>query len=101
MIGYAKEDNSCTLGVTDHLQWKDVGDHLNSLQEKLNSYLNYIASGEAKKYCEPNQVDIFRILIYFKHPLPEHAKHFIHKFQTQVARLGDKVKIETKVDTSL
>src|SRR5262245_44347869 len=35
------------LIVTDHLDWDDVAAHCRLLQDKLNSYIGFIESGEA------------------------------------------------------
>ena len=39
------------LTITDHLDWKkrDEGDHLSLLQEKINTYLHFIESGQVWK----------------------------------------------------
>ena len=34
------------LTISDHLEWDTEGEHLLLLQEKLNSYLRFIESGE-------------------------------------------------------
>lgn len=34
------------LTITDHLEWNDEESHLIILQEKLNSYINFIESGQ-------------------------------------------------------
>ena len=39
------EDGSTVLIISDHLDWRD-GDHLLTLQKKLNLYLRFIESGE-------------------------------------------------------
>ena len=39
------------LTITDHLDWKkrDEGEHLSLLQEKINTYLHFIESGQVWK----------------------------------------------------
>ena len=36
----------CLLVISDHLEWDEDNEHLFMLQEKINRYLNFIASGE-------------------------------------------------------
>ena len=39
-------DRQIVLTISDHLRWDEKNDHLFLLQEKLNSYLRFIESGE-------------------------------------------------------
>jgi len=45
-IGVDKASGSVVLTISDHLDWKDSQHHQLILQEKLNSYLAFIESGE-------------------------------------------------------
>ena len=38
--------NEVVLTITDHFDWVDVENHLLKLQEKINTYLSFIESGE-------------------------------------------------------
>lgn len=45
IIGMAPDGSFVTLTATDHLEW-GTREHLMMIQEKLNSYLAFIESGE-------------------------------------------------------
>jgi len=45
-IGTDKVTGSVTLVISDHLDWSDEHTHLVLLQDKINSYLRFIESGE-------------------------------------------------------
>ena len=45
IVSTAKDGSSVTLTATDHLEWGDK-EHLMMIQEKLNSYLAFVESGE-------------------------------------------------------
>lgn len=45
MIGIDKRTNEVILTISDHLGWNN-DDHLFLLQEKINTYLSFIESGE-------------------------------------------------------
>ena len=45
-IGTSKDEHEVILTVADHLEWDAENKHLLLLQEKLNSYLRFIESGE-------------------------------------------------------
>jgi hypothetical protein len=46
IIGIDKEEDSVILTIADHLEWNGDDDHLYVLQEKINTYLGAIDSGE-------------------------------------------------------
>jgi len=44
------------LTISDHLEWDDENEHLLILQDKINSYVDFIESGQmAESY--PDKVD--------------------------------------------
>ncbi|WP_431067660.1 DUF6572 domain-containing protein [Methylotuvimicrobium sp.] len=45
IISSAPDGNSVTLTVTDHLEWGN-SEHLIKIQDKLNTYLSFMESGE-------------------------------------------------------
>ena len=45
-IGIDKGSGEVILTIADHLDWNDELNHLLLLQEKINSYLRFIESGE-------------------------------------------------------
>ncbi|MGO8134287.1 DUF6572 domain-containing protein, partial [Rhizobium ruizarguesonis] len=46
-IGVDKATGELVLTITDHLEWKGSdSEHLLLLQEKLNTYLGFVESGE-------------------------------------------------------
>jgi len=48
LLGVEEISGVCVLTITDHLEWDDE-EHLIILQEKLNTYLAFIESGEIKE----------------------------------------------------
>ena len=45
-IGTIEQGNEVILTISDHLDWKLKMDHLLKLQSKINTYLDFIESGE-------------------------------------------------------
>jgi hypothetical protein len=45
-VGMDKTDGHVTLTITDHLSWLPDNEHLLVLQNKINDYLAFLASGE-------------------------------------------------------
>ena len=50
-ISVEKDSGACVLTITDHLEWGD-DKHLFLLQEKLNSYLAFVESGEILEHVQ-------------------------------------------------
>lgn len=60
-IGVDKVTGFVTLGIYDSLDWEEDKEHLYILQEKINSYLAFIESGEIKtvyKNTEGREIEI-------------------------------------------
>ncbi len=57
------KDGTIVLSISDHLDWKNTKQHLMILQEKINTYLSFVDSGEIyEKYPEAKghaiQIDV-------------------------------------------
>ena len=46
MIGVDKSTGDVVLTIADHLDWSETESHLYLLQEKINTYLRFVESGE-------------------------------------------------------
>ena len=74
IISAAKDDSSVTLTATDHLEWGDK-EHLFMIQEKLNSYLAFVESGEIfESYPDANGKEIKIDIVCKYHPDEEGVK---------------------------
>ncbi len=86
-LGVSKNTGACTLTITDHLQWTDQ-EHLLLLQEKINSYLAFIESGEIlEQYPEANKNPI-TINIVMLHEPSEEAMNFLRQASIVVSGAG-------------
>lgn len=93
-IGTDVNDSSVTLTISDHLEWGN-GNHLLLLQEKLNTYLSYIESGEIfdshpEAYGEP-----IIISIVCKYHPDEEALHFLQLCKDNIEKAGFGFRYET------
>ncbi|WP_095127922.1 DUF6572 domain-containing protein [Pseudomonas sp. Irchel s3h14] len=85
------EPNNMVLIITDHLEWGDKaeqGEHLLLLQEKINTYIAFIESGEI--YTEiPGALGkhpIIRVLGLYE--LPEQGEFFIGRVTETLEEVG-------------
>lgn len=78
-IGLDKEAKRVFLSIIDPLVWDDENVHLFTLQEKINTYLHFIESGELLKAMpESNDCDI-AIELILKHMPSDEAITFFDK----------------------
>jgi len=86
------------LGISDHLDW-DVSfdEHLYMLQEKINTYLGFIESGEIyQSFPPPTQTTKKVIEIFFKHQPPSRANPFLNHVTDYLKELG--IELTMKVE---
>ena len=76
-IGLDNDSGRVHLSVSDHLPWNEATkDHLFKLQEKINSYLAFIESGELLKEFPKYEGKPIVIEVVGKYPLNSEAEHF-------------------------
>ncbi|EJZ56414.1 hypothetical protein I1A_000722 [Pseudomonas fluorescens R124] len=76
------EPENVILVITDHLEWGDKaqqGEHLLLLQEKINSYIAFIESGELLESYPPSKDKHPIIRVNGLYELPEQAEVFIDR----------------------
>ncbi|RZK26047.1 MAG: hypothetical protein EOO43_03900 [Flavobacterium sp.] len=67
------------LTISDHLQWDEKDEHLLMLQDKLNSYLEYIKSGQIFKSYPTAKNKNLTILLNLKYEPNELGIAFLYK----------------------
>ncbi|PLW92259.1 MAG: hypothetical protein C0592_11800 [Marinilabiliales bacterium] len=79
LIGTDQKKGVVVLTLTDHLNWEDEVAHLKQLQEKLNTYIGYVESGDlAADYPESKDLKV-HFEVVFKHQPTARAKDFLNK----------------------
>ena len=48
-IGVERHSGKVVLTISDHLDWSSEQEHLHALQEKIDTYLRFIESGELEQ----------------------------------------------------
>ncbi|ALX80664.1 DUF6572 domain-containing protein [Cronobacter malonaticus] len=68
------------LIITDHLEWPlNPNEHLFMLQEKINSYIAAVESGEVNTLFPESRGKDIVIKIYFQHRIPMECVDFLGK----------------------
>lgn len=76
------------LTISDHLEWDDQNEHLLTLQNKINTYLEVIESGEIYESYPDAQDKTFQISIAFKFSPNEAAIDFLEKVKEVLLQSG-------------
>lgn len=84
------------LVITDDLDWSDLDGHSRLLQNKVNTYLEFVSSGqlgrmETPKLPESPEIEIALVL---RHAPPMAAVDFLKQVDEFVAGLGMKFRVE-------
>jgi hypothetical protein len=84
-----KASGDLWLTISDHLPWEGYeGDHLVLLQNKLNTYLRFIESGEVFRKVPDAEGRTIVINLVGKFPLSQKADRFFEKAQAAVEGAG-------------
>ncbi len=88
-IGVDKESQNVVLTISDHLEWigKDE-QHLQLLQEKLNSYLAFIESGEIYDSYPKAKGRPIVIEVIEKFEVPKDALSFLENAKQTIKEAG-------------
>ena len=77
------DGETIVLTISDHLEWDTTDTHQVILQEKINSYLAFIESGEIfESYPLAKDKESFRIQVVLKHLPDEDGIDFLKQVET-------------------
>lgn len=97
-IGTDLESKKVILTISDHLEWAN-DEHLLLLQEKLNTYIQFVESGELREsypvYEKSFNVEFSLIC---KHKPTEKSIDVLKKFQSALAEMNIEFKYEVISD---
>ncbi|PWE41412.1 DUF6572 domain-containing protein [Pseudomonas prosekii] len=85
------EPKNVILVISDHLKWGDKaqqGEHLLLLQEKINTYIAFIESGEILESYPPSKGKFPIIRINGLYELPEQAEFFVDRVAQTLKEVG-------------
>ena len=84
---------SVLLTISDHLPWDhEEGTHLLLLQDKINSYIRFIDSGEMEKKFPETSGKNAIINIVAKYPLSEQAELFFREIRSLLNKAGHELR---------
>ena len=93
-IGVNEMNNEVILTISDHFNWEGVDEHLKALQDKLNSYINFVESGEIfQTYADAINRNII-IEVVGNYKLPTSAVNFYKHTSKILAELNIKLRFK-------
>ncbi|NHZ91666.1 hypothetical protein F2P45_22040 [Massilia sp. CCM 8733] len=77
--GIDKDNGDIVLTILDSLDWGDEIAHLTALQAKLNSYFDFVESGQVFENFPTGEKRAVRINIVSRYPLSANGVSFLQK----------------------
>ena len=97
-IGIDSAKNEALLIIADHLEWgcdeKHDKEHMYLLQEKVNTYLRFIESGEIYGVYPKSRNKALVIRLIGKYDMCESAMIFFKRIQEALSKSGHKITFE-------
>ncbi len=88
-IGVDIQSGSVVLTVSDHLDWgQDEEGHLRLLQDKLNTYLRFVESGELHLAYSDAKGRPVLVEVVFKHAPSHAAREFLSRARAAMSSAG-------------
>lgn len=93
-LGIEEGTGDILLTVVDDESWENEQEHLALLQEKLNTYLAFIESGEVYERLVSDvgrtvaRITPIKVSILAKHPVSSHAREFLQHAQSAFMSAG-------------
>jgi L-ascorbate metabolism protein UlaG (beta-lactamase superfamily) len=97
-VGIEKKTGDVVLTISDHLDWIDEQEHLRALQEKVDTYLRFVKSGELfEKYPETAGRKVV-LDIVGRVPLSDAGKRFVTAARESLEASGFELRSRTLED---
>lgn len=94
-VSFEPESNDVVLTISDHLAWdQNEGEHLLLLQNKLNSYLEFVENGQLYKHYPQVKGRNVVISLVSKFPLSEQAVSFFELASAAIAEAGVRLQLD-------
>ena len=86
------------LVITDHLTWDDLDAHGRLLQDKINTYMEFVESGQLARLSEPKipATPEVRITLAVQHKPTREALKFLERVEGFLAGVGMKFEWEPR-----
>lgn len=102
IVAVRPDSSIVKLVIADHLDWDDFEAHARLLQDKVNTYLEFVASGQLARMQTPKLPESpeVRISLVLQHTPSKEAAGFLSEVADFVAGAGMKFEIEIRHPTT-
>lgn len=87
-LGISRVDGKVVLTISDHLQWDELKEHFELLEEKIGAYLAFVKSGQLYEKLPAAHGRAVRIELVFEHAPNEAAATFLAAAKDQLRAVG-------------
>lgn len=90
------KEEMLVLTISDHLEWDDKNEHLLLLQDKINSYVDFIENGQlAESYPDKSDKKIMIQIVfkYYPNRIAEEFLAIVERFLNEKGHVFDFYKI--------
>jgi hypothetical protein len=88
LVGVDRETGEVILTISDHLDWHESLQHQSKLQEKINTYLAFVESGEIfRKYPDARDRQVI-ISVVGKHEPDANGREFLSRVKSTLKHAG-------------
>jgi len=91
-IGIEDATGSAVLTIADSWDWEDEGRHLLALQAKLNSYFEFIESGQVWESHPGARSRELVVELVTRFPLPDAAQELLRRASEASSDLGIRIR---------
>lgn len=84
-IALSNSSNVLMLLISDHLDWENEYLHLVQLQNKINSYIDFLETEQYRDIYPGKKFSEFCIQIHFKYQPTENCNKFIKNVNSQIS----------------
>lgn len=88
IVSFDRTSGDLVLTVSDHLDWGQTQEHLEILEAKLNTYLEYLESAESEPLRERARGRAVVIRVVGRVPLNQEAREYFAAVAEQLSREG-------------
>ena len=99
-IGVDRQSGDVILTIADHLAWDDDHYHLTTLQEKLNTYIAFVESGELVRVYPDAKDRNVMIDVVAQHKYPPIAGQFFERVREIVESVPVRFRVRV-LDTGV
>lgn len=96
-VGFEMDADTVVLTMLDALDWGDAGYHIEKLEEKFDSYIHYISSGQLLSDFPRARNKIVRIDLISMHEIPPAGQTFLDAIVQSLLEMG--VALSSKTET--